>query len=241
MGGIAHHLESEGVTNVPQRLTHDVPLQTLWSDPHLFFSQCCGYDIVNRYKERLQVLATPCFAAPGCMDGDYASTIVVPKDSQYQDVVEMYNTIAVINGPESHSGVNALFGLVAPYSQGKKFFSRIKISGSHEGSLEILRRGEADVASIDCMTYALLRRYRPEALEGTRPLGLTYSAPAPPYVTRSDVDPHTVKRMKAALKNAFEDPSLATARETLYLDGVKIQPADVYQRISTDFRHNLTA
>ncbi|MDD9983028.1 MAG: hypothetical protein OXU81_17015 [Gammaproteobacteria bacterium] len=31
----------------------------------LFFSQCCGYDLVNRYAGKLQPLATPHYGAEG--------------------------------------------------------------------------------------------------------------------------------------------------------------------------------
>ena len=239
--GIAHHLEAEGLEDVPQHLVHDQPLKTLWLDPSLLFSQCCGYDIVHSFKERLQVLATPRFVAPGCVGIDYVSVIVVPEDSPYQDVLDMRDTVAVINGPESHSGVNALFGLVAPCSSEGKFFSEIKISGSHATSLAIVQKGEADVAAIDCITYALLQRYRPKALDETRQLGFTYPAPTPPYVTRSDVDPSIVERMKNALMKAFTDPALASSRESLLLEGVETQSANVYRRISSGFKHDLTA
>ena len=239
--GIAHHFEAEGLRDVPQHLVHDLPSQTLWSDSSLLFSQCCGYDVVHSFKGRLQVLATPCSVAPGCIGADYTSVIVVPERSLYEDVLDMNDTVAVINGVESHSGVNALFGLVAPCSRGGKFFSQVKVSGSHTASLSMVQKGEADVASIDCITYALLQRYRPAALDGTRQLGFTYRAPTPPYVTRSDLDPSIVECMKNALANVFEDPSLASTKKLLLLESIEIQSTDVYQRIVSDFKHNLIA
>ena len=239
--GIAHHFEVVGLEHVPQQLVHDQSLQTLWSDPSLLFSQCCGYDVVYGYRERLQVLATPRSTAPGCVGTDYASVIVVPEYSRYKDVLDMHGTVAVINGVESHSGMNALFGLVASHSRGGKFFSEVKISGSHTDSLAMLQKGEADVASIDCITYALFQRYRSGALDGTRQLGLTCRAPTPPYVTRRDIDPSTVMRMKNALKDAFEDPSLASTKELLLLEGIEIRSTDTYRRIVSEFKHDLTA
>ena len=101
--GIAHHFEVVGLEDVPQ---------TLWSDPGLLFSQCCGYDVVYGYRERLQVLATPRSTAPGCVGTDYASVIVVPEYSRYKDVLDMHGTVAVINGVESHSGMNAIFDAI---------------------------------------------------------------------------------------------------------------------------------
>lgn len=94
-----------------------------------FISQCCGYDIIHLYRDRLQVLGTPCFDAPGCCNGHYASIVVVSESNDYQNVIDMLGTVVVINGPESHPGMNALLSLVAPYSQRGKFFTNVKISG----------------------------------------------------------------------------------------------------------------
>lgn len=239
--GMVRHFRNEGIAQIPQQIVHDQNLSCLWSGDNLFMSQCCGYDVVHRYKTQLQVLGTPWFSAPGCYQGNYASTIVVPVNSPYQDVVDMHGTVVVINGPESHSGMNALFALVAPYSRDGRFFSEVKISGSHAASLTALNTGDADVASVDCLTYELLRRYRPIAIEGTRPLGLTYAAPAPPYVTGANVDPETVARMKRALLATFTDASLCGVRQALLLAGIEISSAETYQPIATEFSHHLRA
>ena len=238
---MAGHLLREGVVHTPPQLVHDEHLNDLWSDPELFISQCCGYDIVHRYQHRLQVLATPCFDVPGCCDNNYASIIVVPEHSPYRDVVDMYGTVAAVNGPDSHSGTNALLALVAPFARDTKFFSEVKISGSHAASLETLQKGEADVASVDCVTYALLRRYRPRAVAGTRALGLTYAAPAPPYVTRTTIDRDTVTRMQNALLATFDDPATVDARRVLFLTGIDLTSVQTYQRIATEFKHDLRA
>jgi len=239
--GFARHFRRQGLENVPSRLIHDQPVNSLWSDDDLFMSQCCGYDIIHQYKNRLQVIATPWFDAPGCSNGDYASTVVVPADSTFDDVTDMAGKVAVINGPESHSGMNALLSLVSPHCHNSKFFAEIIISGSHSQSLALLSEGRADVASVDCITYELLGRYRPAAIQGTRRLGLTYPAPAPPYVTTGKFDRETVVRMQNALLDAFEDPSLLDCRQALLLKNIEIASAASYQRIQDDFQHSLRA
>jgi ABC-type phosphate/phosphonate transport system substrate-binding protein len=239
--GIARHFRKQGLKHVPRRLVHDQPVCSLWSNKNLFMSQCCGYDIIHSYKHRLKVLASPWFDAPGCSKGNYSSAIVVPTDSTYDDVTEMAGKVAVVNGPESHSGMNALFSLVSPHSRNNKFFAEIKISGSHSESVALLVEGKADVASVDCITYELLRRYRPDAIKGTRQLGLTYSAPAPPYVTAGTADVETVERMRNALLDAFEDQNLTGLRQTLLLKKIEISSDATYQRLLDDFKHNLQA
>ncbi len=230
--GLARHLEGEGIAEVPPALVHDRAVAELWNDPALLFSQCCGFDLVNRYAGRLQPIAVPHYDVPGCEASDYASMVVVTEDSPASDVLQMRGTVCVINGPESHSGMGALRALVAPVSREGRFFSEVKTSGTHAASLEMVRRGAADVAAIDCVTYALLARYRPAAVAGTRRLGRTYRAPAIPYVTGGQADPDTLARMRAALFRAFADPHLAAARHALFLKEIEALPLSAYDRIA---------
>ncbi len=227
--GVAWHMRHEGVEDVPGALLHDVDLHRLWSDPNLFFSQCCGFDVVHRYKDQLRVIGTPCFAAAGCGGSDYASFVVVAESCPFDDVLDMPGAIAVINGPESQSGMNALFTLVAPQGGDDLFFSEIKISGSHAGSLSMIQQNLAQVAAIDCMTYSLIERHRPETLAGTRRLGATYPAPAPPYVTQVSGGPERLARMRAALAEAFADANLRDVRGDLLLGGIEWVPQTTYE------------
>lgn len=227
----AGHLRREGVAEVPGRLVHGCSLSQLWNDPDLWFSQCCGYDLVNSYAGTLMPIATPHFGAAECRGCDYASVVVVRDDCGANDVLEMRGAVCVINGPESHSGMNALRALIAPKSGGKRYFSQVKVSGTHADSLEAIKRGEADVAAIDCVTFALLKRYRPTALCGLRKLGSTHRAPGIPYVTRATMPKDTVARMRAALFRTFEDPRLAAVREAILLDGLEDLDPSQYGRI----------
>ena len=74
----------------------------------MWFSQCCGFDIIGRYAGKLRPIATPHFGATGCKGADYASFIVVGEDCKVDDVLNMFGSICVVNGLESHSGSNAL-------------------------------------------------------------------------------------------------------------------------------------
>jgi ABC-type phosphate/phosphonate transport system substrate-binding protein len=230
--GIAKYLRLEGVKDVPDRLVFDRPLRDLWKDPKLMFSQCCGYDVVRRFANKLTPLVVPHFDVAECTAGEYSSLVVVGEDCRYDDVLEMHGTVAVINGSESHSGMSTLRQLVAPKHIDGHFFNSIMISGAHVESLGMLRRREADVAAIDCVTYALLSLHQPEVLTGTRVLGLTYHSPAPPYVTRSDYGDSLVERFRTALFRAFADPALTSARQALFIKEIEWVDIDRYHKIS---------
>jgi ABC-type phosphate/phosphonate transport system substrate-binding protein len=230
--GLARHLRREGVAGVPDRIVHDRPFRALWTDPDLRFSQCCGYDLVNGYANTLQPIATPHFDAPECEGCEYASVIVVREDCAAADVSEMRGAVCAVNEHDSHSGMNALRALVAPASRDGRFFSRVETSGAHAASVEMVRNGGADIAAIDCVTYALLQRHRPAALSGVRKLCRTERAPALPYVTRRTVDADTVARMRTALFRTFADAKLTAAREALLLKDVEVIPVSAYRRIT---------
>ena len=230
--GIAKYLRLEGIRGVPDRLVFEQSLQDLWGNPKLMFSQCCGYDVVARFENILTPLAVPHFDVAGCTGSEYSSLVVVNEDCLYEDVLEMRGSVAVINGAESHSGMSSLRQLVAPRHKDGRFFDGVVISGAHVGSLGMLRRREADVAAIDCVTYELLSTYQPQSLIGTRVLGRTYHSPAPPYVTRCEYGFSLVGRIRTALLRAFDDPALTPARQALFLK--KIEWADIasYSKIS---------
>ncbi len=235
--GLVVHLKREGVHDVPSRLTHGLPVNKLWNDPSLFFTQCCGYDVVNQYSSLLCPIAVPHFSASGCSGSEYSSLIVVRDDNTASDVLEMKDAIAVINGPESHSGMSALRHLVASRSERGKFFSAIKISGSHIDSIEYIKEGSADVAPIDCVTYALLERYRPQSVWGLRVLGRTFTAPAPPYVIRKIGTLNFKERLWTALAKSYEDPSLRSARQRLFLKDIEQVSSNYYDKIRAFEEH----
>ena len=173
----------------------------------------------------------PRYRAPACAGSDYASLVVVAAGSNVRELEDLRGRVAAINHPGSHSGMNALQALIAPFSRAGSFFAAVKLSGAHVASLALVASGAADVAAIDGVTHALLARHRPAALAGTRVLCRTASGPAPPYVTRADAGEEWVLVLQAALRAALADPALSAAREELLLDGIETPAPSAYRRI----------
>jgi ABC-type phosphate/phosphonate transport system substrate-binding protein len=136
-----------------------------------------------------------------------------------------------VNGFNSYSGTGSLRALVAPLSRNGRFFGKIKVSGAHVRSIEMVRAGEADVAAIDCVTYTLLGRYRPLHLAGTRILVPTDPVPAPPYVTSRDYPPEIVARMQNALTSVLNRTPRYAFCDDLFIEGVRLAPLQVYSEI----------
>jgi len=229
---MARNLRLEGISDVPGKLAHGRRLGNLWGNPALFISQCCGYDLVNRYAGTLVPIATPHYGAPGCKGYDYSSVVIVHEDCNSDDVLKMRGAVCVVNGLESYSGMGALRDLVAPSSLQGRFFSDVKISGSHAASIDMVCNRVADVAAIDCVTYALIDWFRPDAVKGIRILGRTYRAPGIPYVMRACENQDRLARMRSAIVRTFSNPALNDVRRALYLQDIEVPGPMAYQRIT---------
>ncbi len=225
---LARELRRHGFSGVPDQLTRGCAVSELWDDPDLFFSQCCGFDVIARHKETLRPIATPLYSAPGCSDGNYSSQIIVRQHSPFKDVRDMIGTRAAINGPESHSGMSALRHLISQRHGAGDFFATLTVSGSHFASLELVQNGQVDVAAIDSVTLALLQIKYPETLDGIKVLGSTYPAPAPPFVVSAQMPEAQVVQVQNALQKVFEDEKLAPCRTRLLLKGVTLTTAEDY-------------
>jgi ABC-type phosphate/phosphonate transport system substrate-binding protein len=229
--GIAKALRLQGLTEIPERLTRE-RAERLWRHPKLLFGQVCGFPLIRAYGTRPQLIATPCYDVPGCDGPEYSSVIVVHANNPAVEMEDLRGRVAAISGTDSHSGCHILRAMVAPLaSPGSRFFGRQIITGSHAGSLEAIEAREADVAAIDAITYSLIKRSMPQALDNFRVLGRSPLAPAPPYITSSLTSKGDIDRMRDALVDALADPHLASCRDELMIRGAKIVSIDKYQRI----------
>ncbi len=229
--GLARALRREGIDDVPDRLEAPTDYEAHWLAPDLLFSQTCGYPLRHKLKDRVAYVATPSYAVEGCGRGTYRSVMLVNENSPAQTMADLRGKTAAFNDTESHSGMNALRATVAPLSVDGKFFGRVIRSGRHEASIRAIAAGEADVAAIDCVTFETLRRYRPDAAKGVRVLAMSEEAPVLPFITARSAGADRIARLRAGLARAAADPSLAAAREVMFLRDVVVLPDDAYLAI----------
>ena len=226
--GLARAFRAEGIDGVPDRLDRTLALDALWGSPDLLFTQTCGYPLFGEWAGRMQYVATPRHATDGCEGPYYCSFIVVPAHAAAQRLEDLRGARCSVSARISHSGYNALRSLFAPLANDGRFFGSVTVSGGHAESLAQLAAGEVDVASIDCVSYALLSRCREHVTRLTRVIGRTPSAPGLPYATHPHAPPALVARLRAGLARAFADRDLARTRSMLLLDGIDVLPDGFY-------------
>jgi ABC-type phosphate/phosphonate transport system substrate-binding protein len=213
------------IGGAPARLTRGRPLDAIWTDPALLLAQTCGWPLVTRLAGRVQLVATPCYALPGCDGPTHCAFVAVRAADAAETLADLRGRRLALNAWDSNTGMNLLRAAIAPLARDGRFFGAIMLTGAHAASLHAVATGEADAASVDCVTFGLFQRHRPELVAGLRVLARTAAAPCLPLITRGDASAAEIGALRAALKASLG----TTAAATLALAGFEILPLAAYE------------
>jgi len=236
---LAEALRARGIEGVPSRLDRDRSAETVWASPDLLFAQSCGYPLTHAFRDRLALVTTPVYKAPGCEGPYYRSWIVVPAEAGIERFAKLRGRRVAVNALDSQSGCNVLRAMAAPLAVKGRFFGEVVVTGGHLASLEAVTAGEADVAAIDAVTLALVERHRPSLAGRIRRLAVSPSAPALPFVARAEAPAGEVTLLRTALAEVVGDPRLDDVRRTLLLEDVHMLPLEAYAVIPAMRRRSL--
>ena len=226
---VARELRGFGVEGVPEAVERPPDHHDAWRPDALLLSQSCGYPVAGTLRGTLRVVATPHYAAPGCDGPLYSSAVVVRAADGALSLEALRGGVCAFNARDSQSGYNALRAVIAPLAPGGAFFAGVVETGAHTTSLEAVRTGCADMCAVDCVTWALLARHRPSALDGLRVLDFTTLTPGLPFVTAGDCPDATLETIRRALVRAFDCPDLADIRDALLIAGLSVSTLDTYE------------
>jgi ABC-type phosphate/phosphonate transport system substrate-binding protein len=227
---IATCLRQRGVP-APAKLTRGGDLTAQWRSPSLVFGQTCGYPYAKDLRDAVRLIATPEYAFPGCEGAAYRSFLVRRAGDPRRRLDAFRGGVAAINSPDSNSGVNLFRATIAPIAEGRAFFGAVVATGSHRASLEAVADERADLAAIDCVSFALMKRLSPGLVERIAVVAESQPSPALPFIMSARLPDATLVSAREALFDALADPELADARAAVGLKGARVTtPAD-YERI----------
>jgi len=241
---IAGRLRAAGLKGIPRTLTRGVWPAEVWADPSLLFAQGCEYPLAKAFGDRVRVVAHPVYSTAGCDGARYRSAVVMRRGGTAHGggaapaglradsgaggtavaLADLRGQRCVVNELDSNSGMNLLRAAIARLSNGERFFASVAVSGSHLRSVEMVASGQADVASIDCVSFAHFQRLYPSLVGELRVLGWTASTPSLPYITALSASDSIVEALRTALADVFADETLAPVRAKLLLQGVDLEP-----------------
>ena len=215
----------------PAKLTRGEDLAAQWRSSSLVFGQTCGYPFVKGLCDAVRLIATPEYAFPGC-EGIYHRSFLVRGARDPRRGLEAFRSgVAAINGPDSNSGMNLFRATIAPVAEGRAFFGAVVTTGSHLASLEAVADGRADLAAIDCVSFALMKRLSPDLVARVAVVAESPLSPGLPFIMSARLPEATLACARNALFDVLADPDLADALAVLGLKGARVTtPAD-YERI----------
>ncbi len=171
---------------VPETLARDGDIVQQWCSPSLLVGQTCGLPFAQGLYKQTTLLGSPVYRLEDCLTGDYYSVIVAAPGVDVAGIrLEGVEAVAepgsklraAVNATDSQSGFSALLHSLAKFS-----LSEVYVSGSHRASVQMLAAGEADIASIDAVSWALAQRYEPTA-QGLQVIGLSEPTPCLPMIS----------------------------------------------------------
>ena len=144
-----------------------------WLSPELYLSQTCGLPYRAALHGQVQLIATPDNQISNCPPGYYCSVLLARKGAAPNLAANDF-TLAY-NEPLSQSG------WAAPQSIGLTGAKRLQ-TGGHAASARAVLQGQADLASVDALTWHFLTRDWDKA-SGLEICATTPATPTLPYIT----------------------------------------------------------
>ncbi len=227
---IAVSLRAQGV-EAPEKLARDCDLTAHWRDPRLLFSQTCGYPYVKELREEVALIATPEYTFAGCEGPWYRSFVVCGARDPRRDLEAFRGAVAAVNGWDSNSGMNLFRATIAPIARRAPLFAAVIVTGSHIASLEAVAEGRAELAAVDCVTFGLTRRLRPDLIERVAIVAESPPSPGLPFIAAAGLPDPIVAAVRKALFAALADPGVAEALGALGLAWARLTTSADYERI----------
>jgi ABC-type phosphate/phosphonate transport system substrate-binding protein len=177
---IAARLRDAGVADVPMSLAWDGDLYDgHWLHAQLLLSQSCGWPLVDRLAGRVTVVGAFTYSGVSDARGRYRSVLLTRVGDTDR---QLAGRRAAVNSYDSLSGWISLQAAVQP-------LGAVIVTGAHVHSVAAVRDGAADLACIDGVTWALLNRYRPDAVSGLAIVGDGPRIPCLPLITHLTAAP----------------------------------------------------
>jgi ABC-type phosphate/phosphonate transport system substrate-binding protein len=215
--------------DIPLSLSWSSDIHAQWLESDVLLSQACGYPYVTQLAGRVQLVGTFAFDAAGVQGIYCRSQLICRTDDARQTLAEFAGSTVAFNDTISQSGYNALRALVATTSLHHPFFDKAVQTGAHNASIEAVRSGQADMASIDPVSWAHWRRSNPALAAQLRVFEQTQPYPGLPLISALDTPPELLKALRTGLHTLACDTDYADVRRPLLISGFEVTSRADYQ------------
>jgi phosphonate transport system substrate-binding protein len=171
----------------------------------------CGLPYVWKADQpvsRIELLAAPVMSGERYRNRPiYFSDVVVHRESDFETFADLRGASWVYNESRSHSGFNLVRYHLAMRGETWGYFGRVRPSGAHQRSLQMILHHKADASAIDSTVLEMECRRRPWLLSSIRVIETLGPSPIPPWVIQKN-SPREIKReLRELLLQMHTDPA----------------------------------
>lgn len=223
------------VPSLPGTLEWPDDVHATWADDDVVVKQTCGWPLVTRLDRTVRVVGAFEHDVPGAVGHHYRSVIVANRAGGPADFA------AAVPGVNAFDSLSGWVSLVAWSGRPEQSLrSRAIESGSHVATLRMLRAGDVELASIDAVTFAHVKRHSPALLTGLEVVGEGPLVPTLPVVVPA-ADHDLVGPIRSAFESAVTSELLADTCRDLRVTGFAALGIDDYRRDLAPLRELLSA
>lgn len=212
--GLRDHLRAHGVDAPDELERHTGDLLDFWKRPEILFSQTCWGPMEEGLADFVQVLGQPGYdGVEGGAGEFYSSAIVMRADDvgEGDSVPAPQGGTALLplalfegrrfayNVPDSLSGIIAISRDLKAAGGEIEIFSELLATGGHRASIRAVAEGRADIAAIDCLSWALAQLHEPPA-QKLAVIGWTARRKGLPFITAKNTPPGVVAALRDGLR-----------------------------------------
>ncbi len=212
--------------DAPAKLTRQDDYHPIWTSPDLLVGQTCGYPYWTGLRDQVQILGIPNYSVEGCVGQDYSSAIIVAKNAPWQNMDEVHNARAAINGADSLSGHLALRAVVGE----RENIVSAQLSGAHLNSIDMVTKGTADIAAIDAVCWDMAQQFYPRLAEKLRVIAWSPLMPGLPLITARR-SPQEFTDLQGSVKSFFCHTDSITLLKPLKISTFTIVDNGYYSRV----------
>jgi len=202
--------------------------RTLRDNPHAIGWTCGAPYVQDSESSGQQLVSVPLFNNKPT----YHSLILSRKNRTEKTLADFKGGVLAYSDPRSNSGF--LSPKYALHKQGidmGKHFRLLINAGNHEGSIEALINGLADVAAIDEYVWVAYLKHHPEADKVLHELERMGPFPFTPIVTGNKVSTSNIKKLSSALLNMGNDTEGIKLLSEFNFDGFVNKKPDFFKPI----------
>ena len=204
----------------PDTLSQDADEFYVWNHAGLTLSQTCGMPYRLWLHDKVTLVGTPDFGIDGCPPGYYTSPFVIRAGDTRSTVDEFRGARFAYNQIHSQSGFAAAYNHVEERGW---WFDDLLHTEQHLESARSVVEGRADIASLDAVSWRLIKQYEPFAAD-LRVLDWTKPTPGLPLITAKGNDAAAIF---AAVQRAIVELTTADQARLGLVRLVRI-PAEAY-------------